>query len=83
LLPDETGEAPLSGVSHGELLFGFTYEALRTVIILGALLFSALLIATVIVTAFYYLPRRLQGLRRGPRLRDDREEQDSVLEWLR
>lgn len=74
---------PLSGVSNGELLFGFTYEALRTVIILGALLLSVLLITALIVTAFYYLPRRLRGLRRGPQLRDDREEQGSVLEWLR
>jgi hypothetical protein len=83
LLPDETGEAPLFDFSYGELLFGVTYEAVRTAIILGALLLSALLLAAVTVATFYYLPRRLPGLRRRPRLRDDREEQGSVLEWLK
>ncbi|WP_371781087.1 hypothetical protein [Streptosporangium subroseum] len=84
-MPDETGEAPFSGFSfsYGDLLLGFTYEALRAVIILGALLLSALLIAAVLVAVFYHVPRRLLGLRRKPRLRGDREEQGAALEWLR
>ncbi|OUC99752.1 hypothetical protein CA984_01540 [Streptosporangium minutum] len=80
--PEETVEAPLSGVSSGEIYLWFAHEAVRTVIILGALLLSVLLIASVIVAVFYHLPRRLLGLRRGPRLRDDRQSQELASWWL-
>ncbi|GAA2904461.1 hypothetical protein GCM10010517_70550 [Streptosporangium fragile] len=82
MLPDETAEAPFPGVSNGEVYLWFAYEAFRTVIILGALLLSALLIAAVIVATLYYLPRRLMGLRRGPRLRDDRQSHEPASWWL-
>lgn len=76
----------LSDVTYGEILFAFTYEFARDLLILTGLLVGVALvivaIAMVITVVLLPLFRRLVGNRQGVWRRDDRQPQEPASWWL-
>ncbi|MGW0593465.1 hypothetical protein [Streptosporangium sp. NPDC002607] len=65
------------------ILFYLAYEVIISLLIIVGLVVSSVGITAALVIVLYTLVRRVFSLRRGSRLRDDREKQGFVLEWLR
>ncbi|MGJ6966250.1 hypothetical protein ACSDR0_30510 [Streptosporangium sp. G11] len=65
------------------ILFYLAYEVIIGLLIIVGLVVSSVGITAALIIVLYALARRVFSLRRGSRLRDDREKQGFVLEWLR